>query len=42
MLGWGIEGKGRDGEARILLKVNRGLLPVNPCTLKFASSLIAL
>lgn len=42
MLGSGIEGKGRDGEARVLFKVSRCLLPVNPFTLKFASSLAAL
>lgn len=41
LLGTGIEGKRRDGEAGILFKVSRGLLPVNLFTLKFASSLTA-
>lgn len=42
MLGWGIEGMGRDGETRVLFTLNRSLLPLNPFTLKFASPLIAL
>lgn len=41
MLGWGVEEKGGDGEAKILFIVNRSLL-VNPFTLKVASSRIAL
>lgn len=41
MLGWGIEGKGKDGEAGIIFRVNRSVLSVNPFTLKFASPLTA-
>lgn len=42
MLGWGVEEKGGDGEAKILFIVNRSRLLVNPFTLKVASSRIAL